>query len=437
MSSKRLAAILAALALVVSAVAVPGMAAADESLEVTVEQQADTGEALVTVTDGDGAVEDANVTVQTDDDYAGEGTRTTDANGTVTLPNPDGVVAVTLTVSHGGVVEEVETELRPRAESLAVAVEGGVEENATVTVTQYGEAVENATLDVDADDYAGNGTYRTDANGTVSLPTPPEPTEVTLNASVEGLSAERTVTLGEHDLEVDVEDDDGVTVEVTRNDTGVEGANVTVEAADGESYAGAGEYETDANGTVGLPTPEETVNVTVTATDGDETVSENVTLENETAAEYPTLGAEMSAFVHQLLSGAANGIGGEVSEFARENNPGNADDEEDGEADDEDEVPDEGAEERGGPEDVPGAGDEMRGGPNGEDDGESDGDDREEGDDEEGDDEEGDDEEGDQDEDAEEDNADDEGDEQEDDEGDEQEDDEDDDRRGPPSHANN
>jgi hypothetical protein len=380
------------------------MAATDGSFEVTVEQQPETGDAVVTVTDGDAAVENATVVVESDDGYDGTGSYETDANGTATLQNPNETVNVTLTVSVNDSVQTAETQLVPRADSLEVGVEDD-DGNATVTVSQYGEPVENATLDVSGENYTDNGTYTTDENGTVELSVPDEPTEVTLNASVDDLSTERTVTLGEYELELDVEEDDNVTVEVTRNDTGVKGANVSVEAAEGESYDGEGDYVTGENGTVELPgvPVNETVNVTVTATDDDDTVSKNVTLGEMDETEYRTFGGILSAYVHQLLSGAAGGIGDDVSEFARENNPGNADHENRGNGNGNGNA----AESNG---DNPGKGDEMR-----------DKKDRDETEDDEG---------------TETPTSDDDDDESEDsDDGDD--DDDDDDRRGPPSHANN
>jgi len=76
------------------------------------------------------------------------------------------------------------------------------------------------------------------------------------------------VAAAEGDLGVTVDDADGEpTVTVTENGTAVENATVNVSVVDpaNESYAGASEYTTDANGTVGLHHPEEedvTVNVT-------------------------------------------------------------------------------------------------------------------------------------------------------------------------------
>ena len=74
-------------------------------------------------------------------------------------------------------------------------------------------------------------------------------------------------------LVVDVTGADGdPTVTVTQNDTPVENATVTVALADeaGENntenvYAGLGEYETDANGTVDLPPADKPVTVEITA----------------------------------------------------------------------------------------------------------------------------------------------------------------------------
>lgn len=68
-----------------------------------------------------------------------------------------------------------------------------------------------------------------------------------------------------------------VAVTVTSNGTAVENAEVTVEG-ENATYAGEGTHETDANGTVDLPAPNETVTVDVTVTDGNQTGSTTTTL---------------------------------------------------------------------------------------------------------------------------------------------------------------
>ena len=110
-----------------------------------------------------------------------------------------------------------------------------------------------------------------------------ERTTAILLVAVVALGAMTGVAAAEGHLGVAVEQDaDGTaTVTVTENDTAVENATVVVSVVDAEneSYAGAGEYETDANGTVELPAPEEDVAVDVTAAADNETASTTVDLE--------------------------------------------------------------------------------------------------------------------------------------------------------------
>lgn len=242
MSSKRLAALLLT-AVMVTATAAPAVAAAsEESLDVTADQSPETGDATVSVTMNGSAVANATVNVSSSGTYAGNGTYETDANGTVDLPNPEEAVEATLDVTADGQNATETVELVPYDDSLSVAVDQR-STAVVVTVSQYGTAVENATVDVNASGYAGAGTYRTDANGTVSL-----------------------------------------------------------------------------------PAPEETVNATVVASDDNETVEATVELvaTNETAEPAP-FGLRVSSFVQDLLGGdREGGIGQTVSEFVRQNNPGNA-----------------------------------------------------------------------------------------------------------------
>ncbi|MFC6988898.1 hypothetical protein ACFQJD_09565 [Haloplanus sp. GCM10025708] len=130
----------------------------------------DDGSATVTVTRNDTAVENASVTVTADDAYAGTGNYTTDSNGTVTIAEPESTVTVTVEATDANDTATATAELTP-ADGLAVDVTQNADGAATVTVTRNGDAVENASVNVTADgDYAGVGTYATDANGTVSSP---------------------------------------------------------------------------------------------------------------------------------------------------------------------------------------------------------------------------------------------------------------------------
>jgi hypothetical protein len=199
-------------------------------------------------------------------------------------------------------------------------------------VTQYDAAVEDAGVavnDLNETDYAGVGTYETDANGTVDLPAPSSDVEVTLTVADDGESVEETVELaGPAGLEVSAEEtDDGVVVTVTDNESAVENATVEVESEG--NYSGDGSYETDQNGTVDLPGYEgnESVTLDITATHDDETATTTLTLgeEDEEQAAQP-FGQRVSEFVHSLLGdeNRTGGIGQEVSKWVREHNPGKA-----------------------------------------------------------------------------------------------------------------
>jgi hypothetical protein len=173
----------------------------------------------------------------------------------------------------------------PAATSAAAALDVSVEQDsgtgaAMVTVTNNGTAVENATVVVESTAYEGNGTYATDANGTVDLPQPEDTQNVTVMATDDGLTAEDVIELdGDADLDLSVEqaDDGNVTVTVTRADAAVENASVAVESDD--EYAGTGNYSTDANGSVALVPPEENATVNVTAAAGDDVATETEALD--------------------------------------------------------------------------------------------------------------------------------------------------------------
>ncbi len=120
-----------------------------------------------------------------------------------------------------------------------------------------------------------------------------------------------------------------IVVTVTDDNATVENATVNVTVDDENvTYAGAGTYTTDGNGTVGLPVPEETVNVTINATVENRTAETSVTLAAETDDEAEDLpfGHRVSAFL-QALFGADDGddrsVGERVAGFVTSNNPGN------------------------------------------------------------------------------------------------------------------
>ncbi|QOS11898.1 uncharacterized protein HfgLR_08785 [Haloferax gibbonsii] len=388
---------------------VPGTvgAASTDALQVGVTQDADTGDATVTVTRNETAVENATVVVESSGNYSGNGTYATGANGTVDLPNPQERVNATFTVTEGNNTTTASAVLVPLDESLDISVEADdANDTLTATVTQYGDAVEgasvmvngsaydngtyetdangtvevaepttatnltfvamdgdltaettvaveaddlnvsvevddandtvvatvtqdgepveNASVQVNGTDYADNGTYETDANGTVEVAEPTTATNLTFVATADGLTAETTVAVEADDLDVSVSQDENesVTITVTEDGEAVENASVAVEG----NYTDAGEYETDANGTVELTAPLQTVTVDVTAEyDGlsDETTA---TLQGEVAEDDP-FGQLVSRFVERLKDTGGDGpIGQAVSDFVTENNPGNADD---------------------------------------------------------------------------------------------------------------
>src|SRR6056297_2726238 len=87
-------------------------------------------------------------------------------------------------------------------------------------------------------------------------------------------------------------------VELT--DDGEAAANATVSVAvddENASYEGAGEYTTDEDGTVALPSPNETVAVTVTGEVDNRSVSVSTTLGTDAADNF---GLEVAAFVESL-----------------------------------------------------------------------------------------------------------------------------------------
>jgi len=222
-----------------------------------------------------------------------------------------------------------------------------VEQNGDVllTVTENESTVENATVNVTVDDedasYDGADEYKTDEDGTVKLPEPDEDVEVSIEATYDGASTsvEQKLEAADDDkdeleaLAIDVEQNGDVLVTVTDNvtDEAIENATVNVTVVDEDAtYDGADEYKTDENGTVELIQPDETVDVTITATYEDESVTTEATLlseEDQLLEESDTFGDAVSSFVASLdPSGTDGGIGSQVSAFVTENNPGNAPD---------------------------------------------------------------------------------------------------------------
>lgn len=210
-----------------------------------------------------------------------------------------------------------------------------VSDDGVVAVTANDTAVENATVEVTADDdsYAGTGNYTTDADGEVELPTPEGSVTVTVTASTSADAVSVSVTLEPADeddavekLSIDVTQGGDATVAVTDGDDDpVENATVNVTTADeNASYVGTGEYATDENGTVPLEAPTESVNVTITASVGGVSAETTVTLEpaDDEGDRTPTnFGSLVSAFVQSLDSDGPPGRS--VAQFVLANNPGN------------------------------------------------------------------------------------------------------------------
>ncbi|KAB1196071.1 MULTISPECIES: hypothetical protein [Haloferax] len=311
---------------------VPGAVAAEsdeQSLQVNVTQDVETGNATVTVTQNDTdetAVDNATVVVESSGNYSGNGTHYTDAEGALELPNPSERVTVTLNVTteDGNNTTELSRELIPLNESLDVSVEqDDANDTLTATVTQYDEPVEGASVDVNGTDYE-NDTYETNSNGTVEVAEPANTTNLTFAATSGDLTAETTVSVEGDDLALSVEEVDNTTVviDVTEDEVAVEGANVTVSG----DYTEAGDYETDGNGTVELAAPlQNNTTVEVTAEYEGATVSKTVVLGGEVEEDDP-FGDLVTKFIERLKQNTIEGpMGQAVSEYVTEHNPGKAD----------------------------------------------------------------------------------------------------------------
>lgn len=133
------------------------------------------------------------------------------------------------------------------------------------------------------------------------------------------------VATGELAIDVTQHDDHSATVTVTENGTPAANASVVVEpASPNDTYAGAGEYITDANGTVGLPAPNHSVRVSVSASFNNSSVSTTTMLTvndgNATDGE-DNFGLSLVTFIKNL--GETDGPRGLViAKFALMNNPG-------------------------------------------------------------------------------------------------------------------
>ena len=126
-------------------------------------------------------------------------------------------------------------------------------------------------------------------------------------------------------LEVGVTQDDGVTVTVTDgNSTGVENASVNVTTlSENVTYDGAGEYTTDSNGTVALLTPNETVNVSITASFENKTATTEAELTAGGTETTMPFGLQVTDFISGLND--TEGLRGlTIAAWVTENNPGNS-----------------------------------------------------------------------------------------------------------------
>ncbi len=315
-------------AVLLVAAAIPAAASAATTLDVNVEQDDATGEVLVDVTSNGTAVENATVNVTSEAGYVGNGTYQTDANGSVTLAQPEDTQNITVTATDDNLSAETTVKI-VGDNDLTVDVAQADDGTVSIGVERNDTAVANATVNVSAsnDSYAATGNYTTDENGTVELDAPEENVSVTVTVSEGDDTTTKTVDLvaPEASLDLSVEQTTGVEVSLERGDEAVE--NATVDVTSDGNYSGTGTYETDADGTVSLPAPTENVTITVTATADNDTVSETVDLTTEFVEEEKNFGQAVNSFIEALRAAGFNGPPGLViSDFATENNPGNADD---------------------------------------------------------------------------------------------------------------
>ena len=336
----------------------------EDSIDVTIAQN-DDGTVRLGVTQYGDALAGADVEISSTVPYAGNGEYTTDANGTVDLLEPNETTEVTATVASGDLEAFGRATVEPIAEFEA-ALSANDDGTATVTVTRDDDPVDNASVTVTSDvPYAGNGTYTTDVNGTVALPEPGRTTNVTVTAQNATDEATTTAELSPVDtgLGVDVVQNSDGTATVSVVDDGTPVENATVNVTSDVAYDGNGTYETDIDGAVDLPSPDENVTVTVTAINGSEEAMATADLVVVENGGYATFGQWVSSYVQELRVRGyfGPGFGQKVSEFATENNPG-AEKKPDhaGPKDDEDEETEnaeasEASEERGPPDHAKGA----------------------------------------------------------------------------------
>lgn len=199
----------------------------------------------------------------------------------------------------------------------------------TVTVWNNSTRVENASVNVSTLDenrsYEGSGTHYTNDNGTVHLPAPDHPVNISVVASFDNKTVETTKALEAADLAVDyTQDGDGtVLIDVLFGSEAASGADVTVEG----DYEYAGTKTTDENGTVEFPPPtnDTTVNITADYQNHSKTIHATLEARNDSNPNNDFAQA-LVAFIHSLDIETMEGPPGQmISDFVHEHNPSNAD----------------------------------------------------------------------------------------------------------------
>ncbi len=309
--------------------AVAGAAVSNDDLTLEVVQDKDTGNVTITVAVNDSAVENATVNVTSEAEYAGIGSYSTDQDGTLELPEPNQTVSVNILAQANNTSVVGDFELVPRSKSLEVQITQDSEDGISGKVTQYGDVVENATVNISTADgnetYDGSGEYTTDENGSFELPVPDTGVEIEAVASYNELTNSTTIQLAGAELAISVDQTEGdVLIEVMFGNEPAVGANVTVEG----DYKYAGTKTTDESGTVEFPAPlnDTSVNITGDFQNHTKTIPVDLEARNDTNPNND-FAQSLVAFIHHLTFGEIDGPPGQViSEFVHENNPSSADD---------------------------------------------------------------------------------------------------------------
>lgn len=179
--------------------AAPAVAQDADGGNLTVDVTQDTdGTATVTVTHNDSAVPNASVNVTVLDEnvtYDGTGEYETDDNGTVDLPAPNETVNVSVAAEGDNMTGSTTATLEPAEafDTLSLGVQQGAG-RVTVTVTEAGDVVENATVSVDSDSWDVNDTT-TDENGVATFDRPNETVNATITADTANATGSTNVTI--------------------------------------------------------------------------------------------------------------------------------------------------------------------------------------------------------------------------------------------------